>query len=222
VYVLIPQDSVHVELDDDIQRQIPPPATHIYRSARASLIHTSTTGYGRKLYRHQTAAIQAALSEEHVTICTGTGSGKSLCFLLPVLTAAYTSDRVSLILYPTKALAQDQFSKLQALLEADADLAERIRPATLDGDCPHSKRVDIAERSNVILTNPDTLHAAILPAWRTMYASMLARLKYVVIDEAHMYEGVFGAHVAMILSRLVRGIIAASQQGESPFRRLCL
>jgi DEAD/DEAH box helicase domain-containing protein len=137
-----------------------------------------------------------------------------LCFLLPVLTAAYTSDRTSLILYPTKALAQDQFSKLQALLQTDnnADLAERIRPATLDGDCPHSKRVDIAERANVILTNPDTLHAAILPAWRTMYGSMLARLKFIVIDEAHYYEGIFGAHVAMILSRLMRVSQAAASR----------
>jgi DEAD/DEAH box helicase domain-containing protein len=224
------QDSVYIELHDDIQKQIPPALLRIFGlqsqlepsgsnkgSSGSGSGTNSGGGTGRKLYRHQTAAIQAALTNEHVSICTGTGSGKSLCFLLPVLTAAYTSDRTSLILFPTKALAQDQFSKLQALLQTDADLAERIRPATLDGDCPHSKRVDIAERSNVILTNPDTLHAAILPAWRTLYGSMLARLKFVVVDEAHMYEGVFGAHVAMILSRLVRvNQAAASKQGESP------
>lgn len=130
--------------------------------------------------------------------------------MLPILTAAYNSDRTSLVMFPTKALAQDQLSKLTTLLSTNPDLATRIRPATLDGDCPHAARVDIAATANVILTNPDTLHAAILPSWRTLYTHMLSRIQYVVIDEAHVYEGIFGAHVAMILSRLVRVSIAAA------------
>lgn len=157
----------------------------------------------RQLYSHQAKAIQAALSKSHCSICTGTGSGKSLCFLLPTLTAAYNNNKTSLLLFPTKALAQDQLSKLQTLVASDPTLKDRIRPATLDGDTPQSTRKSIAQNSNIILTNPDTLHAALLPNWK-MYQSLFASIAFVVIDEAHIYDGIFGAHVAMIVRRLVR------------------
>jgi DEAD/DEAH box helicase domain-containing protein len=174
----------------------------------------------RQLYQHQTKAIEAAvLHQTHTIVCTGTGSGKSLCYLLPVLTAAYKSNRTSILLYPTKALAQDQLCQLQQLLLKCGgdknDLSERIRPATLDGDCPHSARAAIAETANVILTNPDAVHAAILPAGISLYQNLLARVAYVVVDEAHVYEGVFGAHVAMILSRLVRMSRVAAVRANS-------
>lgn len=199
------QASVYEDLPEQVLAQIPLALQRAFGTARGSI-------QPRRLYRHQARAIQSALEGQHTTVCTGTGSGKSACFLLPVLTAAYQSNATSLILFPTKALAQDQLSKLQSLLASHTDLVERIRPATLDGDTPHSTRTFVAESANVILTNPDTLHAALLPAWRTMYASLLGRLQYVVVDESHMYEGVFGAHVAMILSRLARVAAVAGHE----------
>jgi len=167
---------------------------------------------GRRLYSHQVAAIEAAMANQHCSLCTGTGSGKSLAFLLPVLTAAYNYNHTSLLLFPTKALAQDQLSKLLALLASDDDLSQRIRPATLDGDTPHAARGRIGS-FNVILTNPDTLHAAMLPSWKS-YQSLLASLRYVVVDEAHTYDGIFGGHVAMVLRRLrrLRAVAAAMQE----------
>ena len=159
----------------------------------------------RTLYKHQALAISSALKDDkHTLVCTGTGSGKSLCFLVPVLQRALTLGQKSLLLFPTKALAQDQLVKLQGLLEENSDLAKHVSAAALDGDTPHAQRSLIAETCNVIFTNPDTLHASILPNWKTKYKELLRDLKYVVVDEAHMYEGVFGAHVAMILARLYR------------------
>ena len=164
----------------------------------------STISKRRKLYSHQAAAIDSAVSGTHTLVCTGTGSGKSLCFLLPVLTAALTCDDTSLLLFPTKALAQDQLTKLRSLLDKNAELQAKIRPGVIDGDTSYAERDNVAKNCNVIMTNPDTLHAAILPGWKANYKSLLGRIKYVVIDEAHMYEGVFGAHVSMVLSRFIR------------------
>jgi DEAD/DEAH box helicase domain-containing protein len=164
----------------------------------------------RKLYRHQALAIQSALRYTPTLVCTGTGSGKSLCFLVPVLNAALRGER-SLLLFPTKALAQDQVVKLQAWLR-EHGLNEMIRAGTLDGDTPHNQRVDICTSCNIILTNPDTLHAAILPNWKHLYHPLLSNLRYVVLDEAHMYQGVFGAHVSMILARLYRLVCLHNSQ----------
>lgn len=179
----------------------------------------------RMLYCHQVAAIEYAMNRVHTLVCTSTGSGKSLCFWLPVLSAAYhascsssaaptsvTMKGTSFVIFPTKALAQDQLSQLKRLLASDSNLERHIRPATLDGDTPHSMRVNIAEQCNVILTNPDTIHSAILPNWRTMYEDLLGKLDFVVLDEAHLYEGVFGAHVSLVLSRLHRICAVASQR----------
>ena len=156
----------------------------------------------RRLYQHQSEAIHSAMQNKPTLVCTGTGSGKSLCFLVPVLQAAMEGHR-SIILFPTKALAQDQIVKLNLWL-TECNLQDEIRISTLDGDTPHSQRVGIVNEANIILTNPDTLHAAILPQWKHLYKPLFQGLKYLVIDEAHMYEGVFGAHVAMILARLYR------------------
>jgi superfamily II DNA helicase RecQ len=156
----------------------------------------------RRLYSHQETAIRSALQNKPTLVGTGTGSGKSLCFLVPVLQAALEGYR-SLLLFPTKALAQDQIVKLQSWL-TEYNLHQDIRIATLDGDTPHSQRATICQEAHLILTNPDTLHAAILPQWKHMYKPIFENIKYVVIDEAHMYQGVFGAHVAMILARLYR------------------
>jgi DEAD/DEAH box helicase domain-containing protein len=167
----------------------------------------------RKLFTHQVTAIESAMRGIHTLVCTGTGSGKSLCFLLPVLTAAINNE-TSLLLFPTKALAQDQMSKLTAILEKFPDLKETIKPGIIDGDTSHAERNYNAKNCNVILTNPDTLHAAILPGWKATYKTLLGRIKYVVIDEAHMYEGVFGAHVAMVLSRFLRLAAVCSHKAQ--------
>jgi DEAD/DEAH box helicase domain-containing protein len=160
----------------------------------------------RQLYRHQAAAIQSALQDQHTLVCTGTGSGKSLCFWIPIIQQAIEKSQKSLVIFPTKALAQDQLVKLQSILQSNPLLTQQfnIQAATLDGDTPHAQRALIATTCCVILTNPDTLHASILPNWKSLYKNWIRDLKYVVVDEAHMYEGVFGAHVAMVLARLYR------------------
>ena len=172
----------------------------------------------KPLYRHQVEAITAALQHnKHVSLTTGTGSGKSLAFLFPVITTVVKYNRRAMLLFPTKALAQDQITKLQALADR-LDQPKALRPATLDGDTPHSQRKAIAESANLILTNPDTLHAAILPNWEKGYTQFLAELAFVVVDEAHCYQGVFGAHVALILSRLRRLCAVARARNENDDR----
>lgn len=212
------QESVYENLSSDCRNEIPTILWKAFGFVDDNDGHHDGTHQARRLYRHQVAAIEAALSNQHCCVCTGTGSGKSLCFLLPVLTAAYSHNHTSLLLFPTKALAQDQLSKITALLSSavDIDLSLRIRPITLDGDTPHSVRSTVSD-FNIILTNPDTLHAAVLPSWNTTaYKGMLASIRYVIIDEAHTYDGIFGAHVAMILRRLTRiRAVAALQMGTA-------
>ena len=182
----------------------------------------------RRLYYHQAAAVESILNGHHTTICTGTGSGKSLCFLLPVLSMVMKTDidavtasafsssndeviggAAAIIMFPTKALAQDQYTKLMGLINSHPLLVDHIRVGVIDGDTPHSSRADIIKHSNIVLTNPDTIHAAILPNWKRTYAPFLAKVRCVVIDESHMYEGAFGAHVSLVLARLVRVCAAA-------------
>jgi len=150
------------------------------------------------LYRHQAQAMRAAMEGPFV-VTTGTASGKSLCFNLPTLNhLLQTPQSRALYLYPTKALAQDQARALNAF-----GLGKAIRPAIYDGDTPREARAQIRRNANIVLTNPDMLHVGILPnhaAWQ----DFLARLDVVVIDEAHVYRGVFGSHVANVLRRLRR------------------
>jgi DEAD/DEAH box helicase domain-containing protein len=160
----------------------------------------------KALYSHQAEAIVAAQSGPTV-VTTGTASGKSMCFNLPTLHILCQQPQArALYLYPTKALAQDQARAL-----ASFGLPKRVRPAIYDGDTPREARADIRRRSNVVLSNPDMLHMGILPnhpAW----ADFFANLAVVVIDEAHVYRGVFGSHVANVLRRLLR--IAAAYGTE--------
>jgi DEAD/DEAH box helicase domain-containing protein len=159
------------------------------------------------LYSHQAAALQAAF-EGPTMITTGTASGKSLCFQLPTL-EVLTTDRTAraLYLYPTKSLAQDQARALHSF-----GLHKQIRPAIYDGDTPRSERAAIRKRSNLILTNPDMLHVGILPH-HERWDDLLANLAFVVVDEAHVYRGVFGSHVANVLRRLRR---LAAIHGTAP------
>ena len=143
-------------------------------------------------------------------VTTGTASGKSLCFNLPALDTLLRDPKArALYLYPTKALAQDQARAIAAL-----GLHERIRPAIYDGDTPREARGDIRRKANLILTNPDMLHLGILPHHEP-WATLFANLAVVVVDEAHIYRGVFGSHVANVLRRLRR--IAAAYGTEPRF-----
>jgi DEAD/DEAH box helicase domain-containing protein len=151
-----------------------------------------------ELYLHQREAWDAAAQGDHVVITTGTASGKSLAFNLPVLDAIARDPKArALYLYPTKALAQDQARALAELK------APNVRAAIYDGDTPSERRWQIRKWANVILTNPDMLHVGVLPH-HDRWADVLHNLRYVVVDEAHVYRGVFGSHVGNVLRRLRR------------------
>jgi DEAD/DEAH box helicase domain-containing protein len=159
------------------------------------------------LYEHQEQALRSAFDCPTI-VTSGTASGKSLCFQLPTLEVLVGDPAArALYLYPTKALAQDQARSLQAF-----GLKRQIRPAIYDGDTPRQERPAIRKRSNLVITNPDMLHVGILPH-HAQWADLLANLAFVVIDEAHVYRGVFGSHVANVLRRLRR---AAEFYGTNP------
>ena len=151
-----------------------------------------------RLYEHQAEAWAAGARGQHVAVVTGTASGKSLAFNLPVLDAlAREPKRRAIYLYPTKALAQDQLRAITALK------VPRVRAAIYDGDTEAERRWQIRKWSNLILSNPDMLHVGVLPN-HDRWGDVLANLAYVVVDEAHVYRGVFGSHVGNVLRRLRR------------------
>ena len=159
-----------------------------------------------QLYSHQAEAIHAAWAGPTI-VTTGTASGKSLCFTLPTLDVLARDPKArALYLYPSKALAQDQARALHALH------FKRARPAIYDGDTPREQRAAIRKKSNVVLTNPDMLHLGILPN-HAAWGDFLSNLAVVVVDEAHVYRGVFGSHVANVLRRLLR---IADAYGTAP------
>jgi DEAD/DEAH box helicase domain-containing protein len=152
-------------------------------------------------YTHQAAAVEAALGGKNVTVVTPTASGKTLCYNLPVLNALLRdSSARALYLFPTKALAQDQLAELRAL---EAALGGGLEAQTYDGDTPQSARPKIRKTGRIIITNPDMLHAGILPH-HTRWARFFQGLRTIVLDEIHTYRGVFGSHVANLLRRLKR------------------
>jgi len=161
-----------------------------------------------RFWTHQAQAIDLVRSGRSVVVATGTGSGKSLCYQVPVAEAVSSPVRpgTSLLVFPTKALAQDQ---LRALL---AMKVPRLTAAAYDGDAGQSERTWIRRSANVVLTNPEMLHHGILPH-HERWARFLARLRYVVIDELHVLRGIFGSHVAQVLRRLRR---LCAHYGSSP------
>jgi DEAD/DEAH box helicase domain-containing protein len=159
------------------------------------------------LYAHQAEALEAAWAGPTI-VTTGTASGKSLCFNLPTLDVLCTDAKArALYLYPTKALSQDQVRSLNAF-----GLTKRVRPAIYDGDTKREDRLAIRRRANLLLTNPDMLHMGILPN-HARWGDFFANLAVVVVDEAHVYRGVFGSHVANVLRRLRR---VAAAYGTQP------
>ncbi|MCS7207865.1 MAG: DEAD/DEAH box helicase [Dehalococcoidia bacterium] len=153
-----------------------------------------------RLYTHQVAALTAAWEGKHVIVATPTASGKSLCYHIPVLDSLLTDRSArALYLYPTKALAQDQLRTLKALVPTDAGIVYGI----YDGDTSEAERLALRRSARVLLSNPDMLHIGILPNHRR-WARFLTGLRWVVLDEAHVYRGVFGSHVANLIRRLRR------------------
>ncbi len=156
-----------------------------------------------RLYTHQVDVLEAARRDRDVVVVTGTASGKTLCYHLPVLErAAADPEARALYLFPTKALAQDQLKGLLELV-AEGPLQDRIRPGVYDGDTPTGQRRRIRSEANLVLSNPDMLHASILP-YHPKWARFFQHLRFVVLDEVHSYRGILGANVACVLRRLQR------------------
>ena len=159
------------------------------------------------LYTHQAAAIDALRAGRSVVVASGTASGKSLCYQVPIVESVVgrTGD-TALVVYPTKALAQDQLRSFRQWLLPD------LVAATYDGDTAPDDRTWARANANVLLTNPEMLHAGILPS-HARWANFLMRLRYVVVDELHTFRGLFGSHVAHVLRRLRR---LCAHYGASP------
>lgn len=179
-----------------------------------------------RLYLHQAAALDRVRAGENLVVVTGTASGKSLCYNLPVLERlTEDSEARALYLFPTKALAQDQLKGLERWLPPGASIDARGRrkkgarsqiehsasgftsldfiAGTYDGDTPPTSRSRLRDEANLVLTNPDMLHSGILPH-HSRWAEFFTRLQFIVIDEIHVYRGIFGSHVANVLRRLER------------------
>ncbi|MBM3145088.1 MAG: DEAD/DEAH box helicase [Chloroflexi bacterium] len=156
------------------------------------------------LYCHQKDAWDQIRAGRHIVLATHTASGKTLAYNLPVLDFLLRSpEGRAQYLFPTKALAQDQLAGISELLAVDSDQSFSIAPATYDGDTSQSARAAIRRKSRLVISNPDMLHIGILPR-HTAWADFFRNLRYVVIDEMHVYRGVFGSHVANVLRRLKR------------------
>jgi len=184
---IAPRRATHGELEESLT-----PALHESLKQRGLL----------PLYRHQAEAVNHAFLGENVMVATASASGKTLCYNIPALQALLTEPGSRcLYLFPTKALAQDQLRTLRELCCPELFTADDF--ATFDGDTPRAERADIRTRARIVLSNPDMLHLGILPNHR-QWARMLRSLRYVVIDEAHVYRGVFGSHLSGVLRRLRR------------------
>jgi DEAD/DEAH box helicase domain-containing protein len=171
-----------------------------------------------RLYSHQVKAVELARSGSNFVVVTGTASGKTLCYNIPVLEALLTEDRANAFyIFPTKALAQDQLKALNRMAEEEEFISGRLRPGTYDGDTAQYTRRKLRESANVILTNPDMLHQGILP-YHTRWSRFFSDLRYVVIDEIHAYRGIFGSNVANVIRRLRR---VCSHYGSNPRFILC-
>ncbi len=169
-----------------------------------ALAHVLDTQGIARLYSHQAQAIDLARAGKHVVVATGTASGKSLAYHIPVLERLLLEPQATaLYLFPTKALAQDQLRGLLRFADNSRDLGRVLATGTYDGDTPGSARRKLRETGNAILTNPDMLHQGILP-YHARWARFFSSLRYIVVDEVHTYRGIFGSHVANVLRRLRR------------------
>ncbi len=168
----------------------------------------------QKLYIHQEKAITSILKGVSTVISTGVSSGKSLCYQVPIMhSLSFNQNNSTLCLYPTKALAQDQFKSFSPLLETFSTISARKPNLNIyDGDTEQSQRKAIRENANIIISNPDMLHVSILPNHNS-WGKFFANLKFVIIDEVHIYRGIFGSHFTNVIRRLKR---VCSHYGSSP------
>lgn len=154
-----------------------------------------------RLYSHQASALRAIHDGQNVVTVTPTASGKTLCYNLPVLdTILKKPESRAIYLFPTKALSQDQLGELYRMIEM---LDKPVKTFTYDGDTPVSARSSIRKQGHIVVTNPDMLHTGILPH-HTKWHQLFQNLRYIVIDEIHIYRGVFGSHMANVIRRLKR------------------
>ncbi len=185
-----------------------PPRPARYADFPASLAQSLKKALEKKgifqLYTHQKQAVEAAFRGEDITIVTPTASGKTLCYTLPALQAVLNdpSSR-ALFLFPTKALAADQVAELNAFISLMGKDGENIKAFTYDGDTSVNARSAVRAAGHIVVTNPDMLHSGILPN-HTKWVRLFENLKYIVIDEIHVYRGVFGSNMANVCRRLLR------------------
>lgn len=168
-----------------------------------------------KLYQHQFEAIEAINEGNHVLIVSGVASGKSLTYQIPILdTLLKEANSCALLIFPTKALSHDQGEKLKGFINKiqPSHISRPFLVAQYDGDTPLAKRPQIIESTQILLTNPDMLHQTILPN-HSRWLRFFSNLRFIILDEIHVYCGVFGSHVANILRRLKRVV---QHYGASP------
>lgn len=171
----------------------------IYGETPQNLPEALSNKLPEKLFIHQSEAILAGIKNKDVLVVTGTNSGKSLCYFAPAMYHCLQEPMArAIFLYPTKALAQDQLGRLQTFVEGTG-----TKVATYDGDTPKSHRSGIRNLANIILTNPDMLHTGIIPS-HEHWVKFIKSLRLIALDELHVYRGVFGSHVALVLRRLLR------------------
>lgn len=155
-----------------------------------------------RLYSHQAQAVRLALAGTDLLVATGTASGKTLCYVLPILTALQADPAgTALLLFPTKALCQDQFKRISGMVER-AGLADQMA-GVLDGDTPAGTRRRLRDQASLVFSNPDMLHAGVMPR-HDRWARFLGGLRYLVLDELHAYHGILGSNLALVLRRFWR------------------
>jgi DEAD/DEAH box helicase domain-containing protein len=178
-----------------------PANTHHFPDDLPAMLREALSNRGiDSLYSHQYEAWNYIRAGKNIVLATGTASGKTLAYNLPIIASLLTNtDARALYLFPTKALAQDQLSGLHQLQSSIKNLQSEI----YDGDTPQSQRASIRKNARIILSNPDMLHTGILPH-HTNWADFFRNLRFVVIDEMHTYRGIFGSHVANVIRRLKR------------------
>ncbi|MGG3562556.1 DEAD/DEAH box helicase [Neobacillus rhizosphaerae] len=201
---------IELKLKEDFKRNIvtwhtipekPAQSVSLPDELHPVLIQSLKTKGIEQLYTHQKSAYEKTIAGKSIVAVTPTASGKTLCYNLPVLQSILKNPNSrALYLFPTKALAQDQKSEINEIIQA---AGVDINSYTYDGDTPANIRQRVRQAGHVVITNPDMLHSAILPH-HTKWVSLFENLKFIVIDELHTYRGVFGSHVANVIRRLKR------------------
>ncbi len=211
IKILQADSSLH---DSSVQWVSQPPRQSIFSdfpsNCHPALVNSLIRNGITQLYLHQQVSWDAIEQGKNIVITTGTASGKSLCYQMPILnTALNSSSATMLFLFPTKALAQDQLQSLQKYIspieiaaQNDLDIPTLI-PGIYDGDTPASQRHMVRNKTRLLISNPDMMNVAMLPH-HTLWEKFFSNLRFIVLDEIHIYRGVFGAHLVNLLRRLKR------------------